>query len=118
MSIFYCTPKLVKTTVHPACDNFIACSTCILSLLGMKGVTFCQESSYILYFQISLRVDKITILSRPGTAILQLYWKSKVFTQKIINKKYLQGKNIPSIAFLMTPLESVLNVACFCHLPH
>ena len=72
LRIFYCTPKLVKITVHPACDSLIACSTCMLSLLGIKGVTFCQVSSYILYFQISLRVDKTTTLFLPGIANLQL----------------------------------------------
>lgn len=79
LSIFYCTPKLVKTTVHPACDSLMAYSACRLSLLGIKGVTFCQESLYILYFQISLRVDKTITLSRPGIAILQLYKKNEIF---------------------------------------
>lgn len=69
-------PKLVKTTVHPACDNLMAYSVNVLSLLEIKGVTFCQESSYTLYFQISLCVDKIITLSRPGIAILQLNKKN------------------------------------------
>lgn len=76
--IFHCTPKLVKTTVHLPCDNLMAYSADRLSLLGIKGITFCQESSYILYFQSSLFVDKIIIFSDPGTAILQLYGKDRI----------------------------------------
>lgn len=92
LSTLYCTPKLVKTTVHPACDILIACSACVLSLLRIKGVTFCQESSYTLYFQISLHVDKTTTLSRPGTATLQLYRKIKYLYKEFINKKIFVRK--------------------------
>lgn len=86
-SLFICVPKLVSTTVHPACDILIAYSVCKLSLLGIKGVTFCQESSYTLYFQISLCADKIITLSRPAMAILQLYKVNRIIMTIIIITK-------------------------------